>query len=1069
MSTTSTAITANPTVPNYPDDLQWVTAYLVAHMMSENSRRYVYALWFSIASVFVVYMALHWTGSRGGAFGCHWRKWAIRRRTWRFTRSSFIRWPSNGQLLCLAALPITTILLSFAGPDYISPKVNVFDITPQEISARAYDTTPFLQFQPQYQIRKAWWTAGGRTGLIAFGLMPLVVLFALKAPPFAVLALPMTNLHFDKLSWLHRWSARLLWFITLFHVVLWSVQLSIDHRNGRPGITYAWDYEKFLFGWTAFGSMTFLVFSSSRFLRNSHYETFYYLHITLIPLTIVFSALHHPRVAHWCWTALGIWVGERAWRATWWLQMNGFFGKEKSAPVVMPPTPIPTTPAVLDAGKPGNYPPQSPYIDSQFYTLSDGNLLGPATALAYTPPAGYAHAELLSGATVRLTYISPGFLSWSPGQHFLINIPSVSRFLTHPFTSASICDHQAAPSGRAIVFLVRCKNGWTRDLWDHVVKLQNRGENHVPGEKLPNGTVMPQRGVLLKMFVEGPFGSSSGARWGNYSTVVIFAAGSGVSFALSILQFVTLCLAGRDGRNLGGHAGSWGSKGYKTQRVRFIWLIKEYAHIQWCASILRRCMTMIPSPSLEIEVFVTNSKPEIARMSRIHRMSAVNPQSIEALAAAGGIDEDEDDDVDLSYYTEKTGDEGLGAMSIEDYLRDLTEWDNERDDTLAGESRFSTMIRKEGNMLRRISRAPASANQRQVSFLVSDPTWTPFGPQGSPLKHTSFLSADPTSIAPPGRPSYNRQTLASVNESTVSVSSPLKSGFNPSELDPPHRPSLDSFRRDSSELESPNIPEEAPPRPSWDSSWQSQPRKPAPPSGLSNEPPARSSWDNTWQHLWKPPGSSALSKNATGSPLKRERSTENLVRSQPVEEEPSADGHRRSIDSDESDLGRPVSLYSLSDPVPRPLSPRLSRPVSPPPSADPNTPSSSMPMMQNHSHAQLPPQLSSLQIPTQNEKHVAFLSPTMTPREGGAPKLTIDELEMRDISMVSMNARPGKPSIQRLLHEEVENAKGSVVVACCGPASFNAMVRKAVATEINPKKAKEGKGYIELVSEDFEF
>lgn len=93
----------------------------------------------------------------------------------------------------------------------------------------------------------------------------------------------------------------------------------------------------------------------------------------------------------------------------------------------------------------------------------------------------------------------------------------------------------------------------------------------------------------------------------------------------------------------------------------------------------------------------------------------------------------------------------------------------------------------------------------------------------------------------------------------------------------------------------------------------------------------------------------------------------------------------------------------------------------------------------------------------------------MTPRERGAPKLTIDELEMRDISMVSMNARPGKPSIHRLLHEEVENATGPVVVACCGPASFNAMVRKAVGTEIDPKKAKEGKGYIELVTEDFEF
>ncbi|EEB87699.1 hypothetical protein MPER_14869, partial [Moniliophthora perniciosa FA553] len=63
-----------------------------------------------------------------------------------------------------------------------------------------------------------------------FGLIPLCILFALKAPPFAVFALPFTTqLHFDKLSWLHKWYRRPL--------------------TGEPGYTYAWRYEKFFFGW----------------------------------------------------------------------------------------------------------------------------------------------------------------------------------------------------------------------------------------------------------------------------------------------------------------------------------------------------------------------------------------------------------------------------------------------------------------------------------------------------------------------------------------------------------------------------------------------------------------------------------------------------------------------------------------------------------------------------------------------------------------------------------------------------------------------------------------------------
>ncbi|KAK7054826.1 hypothetical protein VNI00_003289 [Paramarasmius palmivorus] len=208
MSTNLTNLTANPTVPEYSDDLEWVTAYLVAHMMSEPSRRYVWILWLCIGSVFLFYTFLNLTGKRlGGHYTALWRRWAIQRRTWRglIRRSGKKKppalLPSNGQLITLIVLPIVTLLLAFGGPDYIAPDTFIFNLKPPKIHARGYDTSSYTQFQPQYQINKAWWTAGGRTGLIAFGLFPLVVLFALKAPPFAFFALPFTTqLHFDKLS-----------------------------------------------------------------------------------------------------------------------------------------------------------------------------------------------------------------------------------------------------------------------------------------------------------------------------------------------------------------------------------------------------------------------------------------------------------------------------------------------------------------------------------------------------------------------------------------------------------------------------------------------------------------------------------------------------------------------------------------------------------------------------------------------------------------------------------------------------------------------------------------------------
>ncbi|EEB94161.1 hypothetical protein MPER_07072 [Moniliophthora perniciosa FA553] len=78
---------------------------------------------------------------------------------------------------------------------------------------------------------------------------------------------------------------------------------------------------------------------------------------------------------------------------------------------------------------------------------------------------------------------------------------------------------------------------------------------------------------------------------------------------------------------------------------------------------------------------------------------------------------------------------------------------------------------------------------------------------------------------------------------------------------------------------------------------------------------------------------------------------------------------------------------------------------------------------------------------------------------------------MQDVSFVSMNARPGRPNLEQILRDEVEHAQGSLIVACCGPASFNAMVRKAVAKQIDPEKVRKGdaRGYIDLISEEFEF
>lgn len=267
-STSSTSLTPDPTTPAYPDSLDWITAYLTIHSLSSPSYRYEYILWLSISFAFIIFAILHLTSSRGGFIGAIWFKWSLRRRTWRKKHSLAaarkagqphkqpLSLPSNAQILALAVLFVGEALLCALGPDYIAPTTGTWDFasnTPSVFKKRDnFDPSSVAPFIPQYTIIKAWWTSSARTGDIAFALFPLCILFALKSPPFAIFALPfMIQIHFDKLVRLHRWTGRVIWFVSGLHVAMWSVQLALDRRDGTGEVAwkYAFLYSKFVYGW----------------------------------------------------------------------------------------------------------------------------------------------------------------------------------------------------------------------------------------------------------------------------------------------------------------------------------------------------------------------------------------------------------------------------------------------------------------------------------------------------------------------------------------------------------------------------------------------------------------------------------------------------------------------------------------------------------------------------------------------------------------------------------------------------------------------------------------------------
>ncbi|TCD71873.1 hypothetical protein EIP91_000005 [Steccherinum ochraceum] len=765
---------------------------------------YSYILWIIVGVAFIFFSVVHGTGLRAGYYGALWSKWSLRRRTWRKKHSLAlaaktgkpyrppVALPSNAQILTLFTIIICSLLLAYVGPDYFAPGSYLWNVgtTPTVTTKRAAVVDTFTQFQPRYTIVKTWWTSAARTGQIAFALFPLCIILALKAPPFAIFSISfLTNFHFDKLSWLHRWCGFLVWMITTLHVVSWSVQLASDRRQGTGKIvyTYAWMYDKFIFGWIAYIALTFIILGSLPPIRGIHYEIFYFLHILFVPLMLVTAAFHHPPVWEWCWGAIALWAAERLYRFIWFLRNNGIVGGAQSGASKGSKgnklTKKPSQKSVYSARKslPQSFPMHTLDLETpiegprasrmfQYPTASSVHELA-SHANCYTPPPGFVHAELLSGSTVRLTLVPPSPMTWAPGQHFLVNIPSIGRLTTHPFTCASVCDESARTGlGRALVFLIRAKKGWTKALRNTVTQLVSHGRKYPPTERVPSDVKLPEHGVLMHGMVDGPFGSAARADWGAYSSVLIVAGGSGVSFGLSILELMTQCLSGRDGRHFGSRAGGWRQRSFKTTRVRFVWLVREFGHIQWCASALRRCMALVPSSELQIDIFVTNAKPHarflfapshphlqnmklegleeedenelappepqfVKEEGQTRNSISSNRSSRHSLASVLSSDSEEsvDSDVDLSYYAGDFVDEEHGEFGHEDHVLDYTNFDGDDDSVLPGEDQLNMSVRKEGkrrrSYVRRTSMAvPAGfefGQRSSIALSVYDPTPAP--------------------------------------------------------------------------------------------------------------------------------------------------------------------------------------------------------------------------------------------------------------------------------------------------------------------------------------------------------
>lgn len=358
-------------------------------------------------------------------------------------------------------------------------------------------------------------------------------------------------------------------------------------------------------------------------------------------------------------------------------------------------------------------------------------------------PAGYAQAQLLPSDTIRLTIKVAKPFIWSPGQSLSLCLPDLAPFQSHPFTIVN-----NDPSG--IMLLIKARKGLTRKLYNWVWKhrqryLEQNGlhQNRQPIGSTPSGeSVLQVPPVHLRAIIDGPFGSSSRVTWGDYSTVVIFCGGSGVSFGGSILEYICGQLS---------QIGTSTSPRFKTRRLRFCWVVREYAEIAWIASHLRRCHLMVLPEQVQIEIFVTRKPTSISRTDELRRPRLSRTRSDSAITEMT-------DDETATYINEEhhitpfplVSPTGSAPTTYLDPF-DLTNYDDEADVEDLEQLRLSSQIEQEGKLRRAQSRQAARSPLPQIlkAGPLASPPQRKRTPVPSPDAREHLLPPDLRLMPPP--------------------------------------------------------------------------------------------------------------------------------------------------------------------------------------------------------------------------------------------------------------------------------------------------------------------------------
>ena len=393
----------------------------------------------------------------------------------------------------------------------------------------------------------------GRSGHLGTLNMLALVLFAGRNNPLVRLL----RISFDTFNLFHRWLGRIVVLEIVVHTLAWAA--NVHAAKGWDGIGAALAQKPFLqVGLAGTVAMLLILVQSPSAVRHAYYETFLALH-QLLAFAAVLATYMHAKTGPlpqlpFAILIMIIWGYDRfvrlarfAWRNFAWRRSGAGGGARVTRAVV----------------------------------------------------------EALPGEACRVTFHLPRAWTPPPGAHVYAYLPSVSFWMSHPFSVAWSTAPTDADADADAPHTPGSEKAAAADavlppapLTAHTVSLVMAARTGMTRHLYLRAAAAPSQTLNIAGFLEGPYGALESLH--SYGSLVLFAGGIGITHLLPHL------------RDLLARCHPPAARTVAARRVLLVWTVRDPRQLEWVRPYMNALLRMPARREvLRIQIFIT--RPGSAR------------------------------------------------------------------------------------------------------------------------------------------------------------------------------------------------------------------------------------------------------------------------------------------------------------------------------------------------------------------------------------------------------------------------------------------------------------------------